>query len=314
VPFVICASCGQKEESRMQRPAIGETGIDRAFNAVNYVILTLFLVAVAYPLLYIVSASFSSAQAVTSGRVWLWPVDVTLDGYHAIFQHPLLVRSFFNSLYYTLAGTVISVTLTVLAAYPLSRKDLYGRGVIMFLFLFTLLFSGGLIPTYLVVKDLGMLNTRWAMIIPSALSVYNMIITRTYFQTAIPDELLDAARIDGASDFRFLWNVVLPLSGPIVAVNALFYAVAQWNQYFAALIYLTNQDLWPLQLVLREILVQNHIDASMVTNVADMVRRQNLRELLKYSLIVFATVPQLMVYPFVQKHFVKGALIGSLKG
>lgn len=298
----------------MQRTSVKEAGIDRAFNAVNYVILTIFLLIVAYPLLYIVSASFSSAQAVTSGRVWLWPVDVTLDGYRAIFHHPLLVRSFLNSLYYTFVGTIISVTLTVLAAYPLSRKDLYGRGVIMFVFLFTLLFSGGLIPTYLVVKDLGMLNTRWAMIIPSALSVYNMIITRTYFQTAIPDELLDAARIDGASDFRFLWNVVLPLSGPIVAVNALFYAVAQWNQFFAALIYLTDQQLWPLQLVLREILVQNHIDASMVTNVEDMVRRQNLRELLKYSLIVFATVPQLIVYPFVQKHFVKGALIGSLKG
>jgi multiple sugar transport system permease protein/putative aldouronate transport system permease protein len=298
----------------MQRTVIRDTGVDRVFSAFNYVILTLFLLAVAYPLLYIVSASFSSARAVTSGQVWLWPVDVTLDGYEAIFQHPLLVRSFVNSLFYTGAGTAVSVALTVLAAYPLSRRDLYGRGVIMFLFLFTLLFSGGLIPTYLVVKELGMLNTRWALIIPSALSVYNMIITRTYFQTAIPDELLEAAKLDGASDFRFVRDVVIPLSGPIVAVNALFYAVAQWNQYFSGLIYLTDPDLWPLQLVLREILVQNNIDPAMITNVEDMVRRQNLRELLKYSLIVVATVPLLIVYPFVQKHFVKGALIGSLKG
>jgi putative aldouronate transport system permease protein len=294
--------------------SVKDTGVDRAFNVFNYLILTLFLVAVAYPLIYVVSASFSNARAVTSGQVWLWPVDVTLEGYEAVFEHNLLVRSFLNSVFYTVAGAAVSVVLTVLAAYPLSRKDLYGRNVIMFLFFFTLLFSGGLIPTYLVVKELGMLNTRWAMILPAALSVYNMIITRTYFQTAIPDELLDAAKIDGASDFRFLWNVVIPLSGPIVAVNALFYGVAQWNQFFSALIYLTDQDLWPLQLVLREILVQNQVSAEMMTDIQDMVRRQNLRELLKYSLIVVATVPVLIVYPFVQKHFVKGALIGSLKG
>lgn len=296
------------------RSAIRDTGVDRAFNVFNYVILTLFLLAVLYPLIYIVSASFSSASAVTSGEVWLWPVDVTLDGYDAILKHHLLVRGFLNSLFYTVVGTAVSVTLTILAAYPLSRKDLYGRGLIMFLFFFTLLFSGGLIPTYLVVKDLGLLNTRWALIFPAALSIYNMIITRTYFQTAIPDELLDAAKIDGASDFRFLWNVVIPLSGPIVAVNALFYAVAQWNQFFNALIYLTDQDLWPLQLVLREILVQNNVDAAMISDIEDLILRQNLRELLKYSLIVVATVPVLIVYPFVQKHFVKGALIGSLKG
>ncbi|MGH2557999.1 MAG: carbohydrate ABC transporter permease [Thermomicrobiales bacterium] len=298
----------------MQRSAIHETGVDRGFNIFNYVVLTLFLLVVLYPLIYIVSASFSSARAVTSGQVWLWPVDVTLDGYKAIFKHHLLVRGFLNSLFYTVVGTAVSVTLTILAAYPLSRKDLYGRGVIMFLFFFTLLFSGGLIPTYLVVKDLGLLNTRWALVFPAALSIYNMIITRTYFQTAIPDELLDAATIDGASDFRFLWNVVIPLSGPIVAVNALFYAVAQWNQFFNALIYLTDQDLWPLQLVLREILVQNNVDPAMISDVEDLILRQNLRELLKYSLIVVATLPVLIVYPFVQKHFVKGALIGSLKG
>jgi multiple sugar transport system permease protein/putative aldouronate transport system permease protein len=294
--------------------AVKETGGDRAFNIFNYLILTLFLIAVAYPLIYVVSASFSSARAVTSGQVWLWPVDITFDGYEAIFRHDLLMRSFFNSVFYTVAGTFVSVVLTILAAYPLSRRDLYGGGVILFLFLFTLLFSGGLIPTYLVVKELGMLNTRWAMIIPAALTVWNVIITRTFFQVTIPDELLEAAKLDGAGDVRFLRDVVLPLSGPIIAVNALLYAVGQWNQFFSALLYLTDQDLWPFQLVLREVLIQNNVDASMMGDIQDMVRRQNLRELLKYSLIVVATVPILLVYPFVQKHFIKGALIGSIKG
>lgn len=298
----------------MRRYAIRDTGADRAFNLINYLLLAFLLVAVAYPLIYILSASFSDPRAVISGRVWLWPVDVTLDGYRAILKHPLLTRSFANSLIYTCGGAAISVVLTILAAYPLSRKDLYGGGVIMFLYFFTLLFSGGLIPTYLVVKELGMVNTRWAMVIPGALSVWNMIITRTFFQTTIPDELLDAAKIDGADDFRFLWDVVLPLSGPIIAVNALFYAVSQWNQFFSALIYLTNLDLWPLQLVLREILVQNNVDAAMVLDVAERARRDALRELLKYSLIVFSTAPILVVFPFVQKHFVKGAMIGSIKG
>ena len=293
---------------------VKETGADRAFNVFNYLILLFFLLIVLYPLVYVVSASFSSARAVISGQVWLWPVDVTLDGYEAILRHNLLMRSFLNSVFYTVAGAAVSTTLTILAAYPLSRKDLYGRNVIMFLFFFTLLFNGGLIPTYLVVKELGMLNTRWAMILPTALNVFNMIITRTYFQTAIPDELLDAAKIDGASDFRFLRDVVIPLSGPIIAVNALFYGVAQWNKFFDALLYLTDQKLWPLQLVLREILIQNQFSAEMMPDIQELARRMNLRELLKYSLIVVATVPLLIVYPFVQKHFVKGALIGSLKG
>ncbi len=181
---------------------------------------------------------------------------------------------------------------------------------IMFLFIFTLLFSGGLIPTYLVVKELGHAQHALGADLPAALSVYNMIITRTFFQTSIPDELLEAAELDGASDFRFLKDVVLPLSGPIIAVNALLYAVAQWNQFFSALLYLTDQNLWPFQLVLREVLIQNNVDAAMMTDIQDMVRRKNLRELLKYSLIVVATVPILLVFPFVQKHFVKGALIG----
>jgi putative aldouronate transport system permease protein len=291
-----------------------DRGSDRAFTIVNYGVLLLFLIAVAYPLIFVFSASFSDPKAVISGDMWLWPVGATLDGYRAVFHNNRIVVGFQNSLFYTVVGTLASVILTILAAYPLSRKDLAGRNFIMFLFVFTLLFGGGLIPTYLVVRELGMLNTRWALIIPGALSVYNMIITRTFFQQTIPDELLEAAQIDGCSDFRFVWDVVLPLSGPIIAVNALFYAIGQWNQYFNALIYLTNPDLFPLQLILREILIQNQVDMTQITDVDQILQRQNLRDLLKYSLIVVASAPVLIIYPFVQKHFVRGVLIGSLKG
>jgi putative aldouronate transport system permease protein len=294
--------------------AIKDTRGDRMFSGFNYIVLTVYLVIVLYPLVYLVSASFSSPAAVTAGRVQLWPVEPTAIAYETIFKDPAIVRGFLNSVFYAVAGTAVNIVLTLLAAYPLSRPDLRGRGWIMFFFFFTTLFSGGLVPTYLVVRDLGLLNTRWALILPAALSVWNVIITRTYFQTTIPGELLDAARIDGASDFRFLRDVVLPLSGPIVAVNALFYAVGHWNAYFDALIYLNDESLFPLQLVLREILVQNQTNLKMTGDVQSMLARENLADLLKYALIVVSTVPLLLVYPFVQKHFVKGALIGSLKG
>ena len=298
----------------MAASAIKDTRGDRVFNGFNYIILTVYLVIILYPLVYLVSASFSSPTAVTAGLVQLWPVEPTAIAYETIFKDPAIVRSFLNSVFYAVAGTAVNIVLTLLAAYPLSRPDLRGRGWIMFFFFFTTLFSGGLIPTYLVVRDLGLLNTRWVLILPAALSVWNVIITRTYFQTTIPGELLDAARIDGASDFRFLRDVVLPLSGPIVAVNALFYAVGHWNAYFDALIYLQDESLYPLQLELRQILVQNQTNLQMTGDIQSMLARENLADLLKYALIVVSTVPLLLVYPFVQKHFVKGALIGSLKG
>ncbi len=184
----------------------------------------------------------------------------------------------------------------------------------MFMFLFTMLFGGGIIPTFLVVRETGLLDTRFALIIPTALSVYNMIITRTFFEVTIPDELLEAAHLDGSSDMRFIRDNVIPLSGPIIAVNALFYAVGQWNTYFNALIYLTNASLFPLQLVLREILIQNQINFEQMTDITELARRQELRDLLKYSLIVVASLPVLVIYPFVQRHFVRGVMIGSLKG
>lgn len=282
--------------------------------AFNYLILTLLLIIILYPLIYVLSASFSSGSAVTSGRVWLWPVEPTLAGYEAIFSNRMVLVGFYNSAFYTVVGTLINVVMTILAAYPLSRPELPGRRVIAFLFFFTLLFSGGLIPTYLVVRDLDMLSTRWAMIIPGALSVWNMLIARTFFENNIPRELREAAELDGCDDFNFLWRIVLPLSGSIIAVLALFYGVGHWNSYFNALIYLYDQNLWPLQLVLRDILVENQIDPSMMVDAREMATRAQLRELLKYSLIVVATLPLLIAYPFVQRHFVKGVMIGSVKG
>ncbi|TDF93289.1 carbohydrate ABC transporter permease [Paenibacillus piri] len=298
----------------MEHSTIKETKADQLFTVTNYVILSLFLITILYPLIYIASASISSSEAVISGRVWLWPVSPTLEGYSAVFKHKLILSGFMNSFYYTVAGTVINVVMTILAAYPLSRKDFYGKNVFMFLFVFTMMFSGGLIPTYLLVKDLGMLNTTWSMLLPGALGVWNMIITRTYFQTTIPDELLEASQLDGCTDFQFVWKIVLPLSGPIIAVITLFYAVGHWNSFFNALIYLKSQKLFPLQLVLRDILVQNEVDLNMLVDVQEAAKREGLRELLKYSLIIVATLPLMIVYPFVQKYFVKGIMIGSLKG
>ena len=298
------------------RAVMKESAGDRIFTFFNYLILTTLLVVVLYPLIYITSASFSDSVAVSSGRVWLWPVEPSLAGYEAIFKNRLLVSGFANSLFYTTAGTAINVVMTILAAYPLSRADLPGRAWLTFLFFFTTLFSGGLIPIYLVMRDLGLLNTRWAMLLPGALGIWNLLIMRTYFRMSIPPELYEAAQLDGANDFTYLARIVLPLSGPIIAVVALFYAIGHWNAFFSALIYLTDKSLWPLQLVLRDILVQNQVDPSMLAGLdaRELARRQELRLLLKYSLIVVATLPLMLVYPFVQKHFVRGIMLGSIKG
>lgn len=293
---------------------IKDSQSDKVFNVVNYTLLWCVLIVILYPLIYVVSASFSSTHAVISGKVWLWPVEPSLDGYRAVFKNQMVLTGFKNTLIYTVLGTALNLMLTVMAAYPLSRKDFRGRNFFMLLFVFTMMFSGGLIPTYLVVRQLGMIDTIWSMIIPVALTVWNVIIMRTYFQVTIPRELLEASQMDGCSDIRFLLQIVLPLSGPILAVISLFYAVGHWNQYFNALIYLKSADLYPLQLVLRDILVQNEVNIEMLGDAKTAAARQGLRELLKYSLIVVSTVPLLVVYPFVQKYFVKGVMIGSIKG
>ena len=293
---------------------VNESAFDRIFMLGNTAFLSIITVIILLPLIFIVAASFSSAEAVIAGRVTLWPVDFSLLGYETIFEHKKVWNGFANSLFYTFFGTIFNVVMTIIAAYPLSRQDLIGRRVITIAFVFTMLFSGGLIPTYMVVRDLGLLNTRWAMILPTGIGPFNLLITITFFRTTIPPELIEASRIDGASDFRTFGSIILPLARPIIAVLALFYAVnTHWNTYFQALIYLKDQELFPLQIVLREILIQNSIDASMLIDIEDLVAREGLRELLKYSLIVVASVPVMIIYPFVQKHFVKGMMIGSVK-
>ena len=258
---------------------VNESPVDRVFMFVNASVLVLITIAILLPLIFIVSASFSSAEAMIAGRVSLWPVDFSLLGYETIFEHKKVWDGFGNSLFYTVFGTLFNVVMTIIAAYPLSRQDLVGRRVITIAFIFTMLFSGGLIPTYMVVRDLGLLNTRAAMILPTGIGIFNLLITITFFRTTIPPELIEAARIDGANDFRTFGSIILPLARPIIAVLVLFYAVSHWNSYFSALIYLKDQELFPLQIVLREILIQNSIDASLLIDVEDLIAREGLKEL-----------------------------------
>jgi putative aldouronate transport system permease protein len=301
--------------SAVRRQArIKEARGDRFFAIVNTTFLVLLTLSVLYPLLFVVSASFSSADAVMAGKVFIFPVDFTLEGYKAVFNYPRIWVGFTNSLFYAVVGTTVNVIMTLIAAYPLSRRDLFGRTAFLSLFLFTMLFSGGLIPSYLLVKQLGLMNTRWALIFPQSLSVWNLLITIAFFRTSIPPEMLEAAQLDGASDFQHFFRIVLPLSSSIIAVISLFYAVSHWNQFFSALLYLGRAELHPLQLILREILVENTVDLTRMGDIREMVRRQGLIELLKFSSIVVASVPVLLAYPFVQKHFVKGIMLGAVKG
>ncbi|OZB92448.1 carbohydrate ABC transporter permease [Paenibacillus sp. XY044] len=287
---------------------------DRAFSFMIYLYLSIILVIVLYPIIFILSSSFSAKDAVTAGEVVLFPVGFSLEGYKAVLDEPEFLNAYLRSVGYTVVGTIINVVITILAAYPLARKDLIGRGLFMLVFAFTMFFNGGLIPTYLVVKGAGLLNSPWALWLPAALSIWNMIITRTYFQTTIPHDLLEAAQMDGCNDYTFLWKIVLPLSVPIIAVISLFYAVEHWNQYFNALLYLNKPSLYPLQLVLREILVRSQMSADFMGETADSAKMLGLAELLKYCLIVVSTLPMMIVYPFVQRFFVKGVMIGALKG
>ncbi|WP_028612187.1 carbohydrate ABC transporter permease [Paenibacillus harenae] len=287
---------------------------DRLFLLAIYVFLTLLMMAVLYPLVYIVSSSLSSPRAVVSGQVWLYPVEFSLRAYKSIFQSTQLMYGYYNTIVYTVFGTLINLLFTILLAYPLSVKKFYGRNAFMILLMITMFFSGGLIPTYLLVKDLDMLDTRWAMWLPGALSVFQVVIARTFFQSSIPHELSEAAQMDGCRDARYLISVVLPLSKPILAVMGLMYAVGHWNAYFDALIYLRSEKLFPLQYVLRNLLILNSSDPEMLANTAGKIREQGFEQALKYALIVVASVPVLVIYPFVQRHFVKGVMIGSLKG
>ncbi|HIT00198.1 MAG TPA: carbohydrate ABC transporter permease [Candidatus Faecaligallichristensenella faecipullorum] len=289
---------------------------DRVYLAITEVILWFMLIVILVPLIYVLSSSFSSPEAVGNGRVFLWPVDFSLKGYEAVFTTPKVWLGFRNSVFYTVAGTTINIAVTMLAAYPLSRRDLKGRGFVTALFTFTMLFSGGMIPTYLLVRDLKMIDTVWAMLLPGAMSVYNVIIARTYIQSSIPFELYESASLDGCTDDRYLIRIVLPLAKPIIAVLVLWYAVGHWNQYFNAMIYLRNPNLLPLQIVLRNFLIVEDMNGAAIANMTmdEYMDTLYLKNLYQYSLIVVASAPVMLLYPFIQKHFVSGIMLGSLKG
>ena len=301
--------------SHVVREAIG----DRFYLAGVYVLLGIVLVVVGYPLAYVLSASFSSANAVIENQVWLWPVHWSLLGYRAVFQYQEVWTGYLNSLIYTVGTALLSVSLTIMIAYPLSRQTFYGRKIWVWLLLFALMFNGGLVPFYLLVKDLGMLNTRWSMIVPGALSIFSIIVAKTFFQSTIPNDLYEAAQIDGASDIRFMWQMVIPMSEPIIAVLVLWSVVGTWNSYFNALLFLNSQSLYPLQLVLRQLLILGNVTASglgmagATVSARQMQLFRDMSELLQYSLIIVSTAPMLIIYPFAQRYFMKGIMIGSLK-
>ena len=287
---------------------------DKIFIILIYILLAVIMLVVFLPLVYIVSASFSDPQAVISNEVWFLPVRPTLRGYQAVFKNRNILTGFANSFYYMIVGTLVNIVMTVMCAYPLSRKEFTARNKVAMIFVFTMYFSGGLIPTYMLVNSLGLVNTRWSMIIPSAMSTYNMIICRTYFVNSIPDELYEAGQLDGCTPFKYLLRVVVPLSKPILAVLVLYYGVTKWNSYFDAMIYLKSQTMVPLQIVLRDILILNQVDYTMVSDASAIAAQRGLTDLLKYSTIVVASLPVLCIYPFVQKYFVKGVMIGAVKG
>ncbi len=294
---------------------------DRIVNGVLYGLLSLILVAVTYPLFFVTIASISDPVLVNTGKVWIIPRGVTLDGYARIVQHDDLLRGYRNSLAYAVVGTLLNLGLTLTAAYALSRRDLPARNGIMLYLTFTMFFSGGLIPTFLLIRDLGLYNSFWIMILPAggsalhlAVSVFNIIIARTFFMNTIPQELLDAAVMDGCSDLRFFRSVVLPLSGAIVAVLMVFYAVGHWNGFFHGLIYLRERERFPLQLILRDILIQNTFTEELEIDDENALAAMMLAESIKYGMIVVASVPVLLLYPFVQKHYVRGVMIGAIKG
>ena len=287
---------------------------DKIFIILIYILLAAIMLVVFRPLVYIVSASFSDPQAVISNEVWFLPVRPTLRGYQAVFKNRNILTGFANSFYYMIVGTLVNIVMTVMCAYPLSRKEFTARNKVAMIFVFTMYFSGGLIPTYMLVNSLGLVNTRWSMIIPSAMSTYNMIICRTYFVNSIPDELYEAGQLDGCTPFKYLLRVVVPLSKPILAVLVLYYGVTKWNSYFDAMIYLKSQTMVPLQIVLRDILILNQVDYTMISDASAIAAQRGLTDLLKYSTIVVASLPVLCIYPFVQKYFVKGVMIGAVKG
>ena len=286
---------------------------DRLFDIINYAVLTLVLLVVAYPLYFIVIASVSDPVAVYAGKVVFYPQSFTWEGYQRILEYEQFFSGYRNTVIYTVVGTLVNVIITIPGAYALSRKDLVGRNTVMMLITFTMIFNGGLIPSYLLIMEMNLYNSMWALILPVAVSSWNLIVARTFFQQTIPDELLEAAVLDGCSNAQFFVRVVLPLSKSIVAVMVLFYAVSHWNSYFNALIYLKTPTKYPLQLVLRSILFENSM-GDMVEDAATLAAQQRMGDLIKYGVIMASSLPLLILYPFLQRYFIQGVMIGAVKG
>jgi len=297
----------------MKASKIKETRGDRIIDVVNVCLLGAVLITALYPLLYVTSASLSDPMEVLNGNLVLLPRGFNTEAYREIFKSKSITTGYVNTIRYTFFGVLTNLCMTVACAYPLSQKDLYGRNVLTLVFAFTMFFNGGLVPTYLIVRSLGLINSMWALILPGSISMWNMIIMRTFFSNNIPYELHESAYIDGCSDIRMLTYIVLPLSAPILAVMVVFYGVSHWNSYFSALVYLTERQKYPLQLVLREILItdQAALASGDSQSVYDMMM---MAEKMKYAVIVVASVPVLMLYPFAQRYFVKGVMIGAIKG
>ncbi len=286
---------------------------EQLFDIVLIIVSILIFVIVAYPLYFVIIASLSNPEAVLGGKLSFWPVGLNIESYKMILNEPKIWIGYRNTIFYTTLGTVINLILTTLAAFPLSRKDMPYRKLLTFVITFTMLFSGGMIPVYMVVRGLKLTDTIWAMVIPNAISTYNMLVMKNYFQSSIPEELHEAAAIDGCGPFQSLLKVVLPLSRPILAVITLFYAVGHWNAFFNAIIYLRDQKLYPLQIILRDIMLQNSLEA-VGGDMTGMYEKVMRGETMKYAVIIVASIPVLIFYPFVQKYFTKGIMVGAVKG
>ncbi len=289
---------------------------DKIFDVVNLSIMLILLFIFAFPLWFVLIASISDPNLVLFGEVLLLPKGITLDAYETMKEHGEIWVGYGNTIIYTVVGTILNMFMTVCAAYPLSRKDFMLGKFFMVMFMITMYFNGGLIPTYIVVNKLGLLDNRWAMIIPGAVSIYNVIITRTYFRNSIPESLYEAATIDGVNSAQYLTRIVIPLSKPVLSVVMLYYAVAHWNDYYTALLYIYDKKLRPLQTILRDLLLTTQLQLNDIAGMdaADVEQKMRLAQTMKYSVIIIAMIPVLCIYPFIQKHFVKGMMIGSIKG
>ncbi|PNV61956.1 sugar ABC transporter permease [Clostridium sp. chh4-2] len=297
----------------MRKTKIKQSRTDKVFGTVVAAIVAFAVFITLYPLVFVLSASISNPMEVFQGNVWLLPKGINFEAYKQVFMNKKIWTGYRNTIFYTCLGTLIATTLSISAAYPLARRKLYGKKILMTYFMITMFFNGGMVPTYLIVQKLGLYNSVWAVILVNMVTVYNIIVAKTFIQTSIPEELYEAAEIDGCGDIRAFFKVVLPLSTPIIAVLTLFYGVAYWNNYFNGLIYVGSSDRYPLQLILRDILLSN-ATSEMVDAMETDINKLMVSESLKYAVVVVSSVPMLILYPFLQKFFVKGVMIGSVKG